>query len=53
MPVQLIPRVPRFNQQILKQDEHDNSAEDQPKDRIFKGYELTPHEFPWMVKIKV
>ena len=26
---------------------------DPPKDRIFNGWELTPHEFPWMVKLKV
>ena len=22
-------------------------------DRIFKGWFLSPHEFPWMVKLKV
>ena len=23
------------------------------QERIFRGWELQPHEFPWMVKIKV
>ena len=22
-------------------------------DRIFRGWQMNPHEFPWMVKIKV
>ena len=26
---------------------------DKPKDRIFKGWEASFHEFPWMVKVKV
>ena len=26
---------------------------DEPKDRIFKGWEASLHEFPWMVKVKV
>lgn len=31
----------------------ENLTPDQPEDRIFKGWELKPHEFPWMVKLKV
>ena len=30
-----------------------SSTKDEPKDRIFNGWELPPHEFPWMVKLKV
>ena len=26
---------------------------DQPEDRIYRGWELHAHEFPWMVKLKV
>lgn len=26
---------------------------DPPESRIYKGWRLSPHEFPWMVKIKV
>jgi hypothetical protein len=26
---------------------------DPPSDRIFRGWELDPHEFPWMVKLMV
>ena len=31
----------------------ENLTPDQPEDRIFRGWELKPHEFPWMVKLKV
>ena len=31
----------------------ENLTPDEPEDRIYKGWELTPHEFPWMVKLKV
>ena len=31
----------------------DFNARDEPKDRIFKGWEASFHEFPWMVKVKV
>ena len=31
----------------------ENLTPDEPEDRIFKGWELKPHEFPWMVKLKV
>jgi hypothetical protein len=31
----------------------ENLTPDLPEDRIFKGWELKPHEFPWMVKLKV
>jgi len=30
----------------------ENLTPDEPEDRIFKGWELKPHEFPWMVKLK-
>ena len=30
-----------------------NDGDNGPKDRIHKGWDLEPHEFPWMVKIKV
>ena len=29
------------------------SAADPASDRIFKGYIADPHDFPWMVKLKV
>ena len=29
------------------------SAADPASDRIFKGYVADPHDFPWMVKLKV
>ena len=28
-------------------------GQDVAQDRIFKGWFLSPHEFPWMVKLKV
>ena len=28
-------------------------GQDIAQDRIFKGWFLSPHEFPWMVKLKV
>ena len=31
----------------------ENLTPDLPEDRIYKGWELKPHEFPWMVKLKV
>ena len=31
----------------------ENLTPDLPEDRKFKGWELKPHEFPWMVKLKV
>ena len=31
----------------------ENLTPDEPEDRIFRGWELKPHEFPWMVKLKV
>ena len=31
----------------------ENLTPDQPEDRIYRGWELKPHEFPWMVKLKV
>ena len=30
-----------------------SSAEYGEIDRIYRGWHLNPHEFPWMVKIKV
>jgi len=30
----------------------ENLTPDEPEDRIYKGWELKPHEFPWMVKLK-
>ena len=32
---------------------HDEEEVDTPSDRIFRGWELDPHEFPWMVKLMV
>lgn len=29
------------------------SSADPASDRIFKGYIADPHDFPWMVKLKV
>ena len=51
------PHLPQINHEIQKTKltKHKLAIDrvDQPKDRIFKGFELSPHEFPWMVKIKV
>ncbi len=33
--------------------DEDGDEIDTPSDRIYRGWELDPHEFPWMVKLMV
>ena len=35
------------------EDENEEEEIDRPSERIFRGWELDPHEFPWMVKLMV
>ena len=35
------------------EDENEEDEIDRPSERIFRGWELDPHEFPWMVKLMV
>ena len=42
------------NSTLFDDDDNDDEDEiDSPSDRIFRGWELDPHEFPWMVKLMV
>ena len=42
-----------FDNSTFLGDEDDEEEIDSPSDRIFRGWELDPHEFPWMVKLMV
>ena len=52
-PLAITTILPRSKHHTFRLRKTKHVSIDKPKDRIYKGWELAPHEYPWMVKIKV
>ena len=49
---QFMPRL-QERRAVIPEPGQTGYVPDQASDRIFRGWFLKPHEFPWMVKLKV